>query len=148
MMNIWSTNDLALRYFIGKASAQDYLQYTEFPPDYAAFAPTVAYVNRNLPPTSRILMLFEARGFHFNVPVIQDNVLTNWPLLAERASKLDCLAGGGITHVLVNVASVHSYLERGLDPATVRWDVFRKFADECLVPVFQGPGHILYEVQR
>ncbi len=93
-------------------------------------------------------MLFEARGFYLNVPVIQDNVLTNWPLLANRASKLDCLAGSGITHVLLNRSGLDYYLARGLNPRTARWEIFQEFAGKCLAPIFQETGYTLFEVRR
>ena len=147
VIRIWSANKISLNYLIGKSSYEDYLYHTTFPPDYAVFTTTVAYINEKLPPTSRVLMLFDARGFNLKVSVIQDNVLTNWPLLAHRASKLNCLAGTGITHVLVNVGSVNYYLQRGLAPETIQWNIFQQFADKCLVRVFEGPSHVLYQVQ-
>jgi hypothetical protein len=148
MMTTWTANKLAFDYVTGRASRDDFLYHTKAPADYAELAPTLAYINQNLPPTSRILMLFEARGYYFHVPVIQDNVLTNWPLMAARASNLDCLAGSGITHVLVNVGGMNYYLQRGLNPSTLRWDLFKKFADQCLISVFQGPTHVLYGVRK
>ncbi len=140
----WTRNSL----FLGISPAGSHLKNNSVPPYYRVFAATISHLNRHLSPTSRVLMLFEAHGFYFNVQVIQDNVLTNWPLLANRASEIDCLTNTEITHVLVNFADLNNYLHRGLNPATIRWDVFRQFADRCLVQVFQGPGHDLYEVRR
>jgi len=148
MMKIFTGNKLGFEYLIGKASYEDYLYHTAFPPGYGFFAPSLAYVNQNLPPTSRVLMLFEARGFHFKVPVIQDNVFTNWPLLANRVSTLDCLSGSRITHMLVNFGAMNYLVNRGLNPATTQWHMFNKFAESCLVQVFQGPGLVLYKVRR
>jgi hypothetical protein len=148
VIKLWTSNRSATDYLLGAASSESYLENNSVPPYYRLFATTLFHVNRHLPLNSRILMLFEARGFYFNVPVIQDNVLTNWPLLANRASKLNCLARTGITHVLVNFADLNYYLHRGLQPATTRWDVFEGFAAKCLIPVFRGPGHTLYEVRK
>ena len=148
VMQLWSSNGPATHYLLGTSPAGSYLKNNSVPPYYRVFAATLSHLNRHLSPTSRVLMLFEARGFYFNVQVIQDNVLTNWPLLANRASEIDCLTNTEITHVLVNFADLNNYLHRGLNPATIRWDVFRQFADRCLVQVFQGPGHDLYEVRR
>jgi hypothetical protein len=148
VMKLWSANRLATNFLVGSSSAESYLENNSVPPYHRVFATTLFYVNRHLPPSSRVLMLFEARGFYFNVPVIQDNVLTNWPLMANRASKLNCLDGSGITHILVNFADLNYYLRRGLEPATTRWDVFENFAGKCLIPTFKGPGHTLYEVKK
>ena len=148
VMQLWSSNGPATQYLLGTSSAENYLENNPVPPYYRVFATTLSHLNRHLSPTSRVLMLFEARGFYFNMPVIQDNLLTNWPLLANRASETGCLTNSQITHVLVNFADLNNYLRRGLNPATIRWDVFREFADRCLVQIYQGPGHDLYEVRK
>jgi 4-amino-4-deoxy-L-arabinose transferase-like glycosyltransferase len=148
VMTVWTAGRLDLGYLAGKVSLDDYLYRVRFPADYAILAPTVAHVNETLPPTSRVLMLFEARGFYFRVPVIQDNVLTNWPLLAHRSSELGCLAGSRITHVLLNSGAVDYYLARGLSRSTLQWKVFQKFADQCLIRIFESPAYVLYEVRK
>jgi hypothetical protein len=148
VIKLWIANGSATDYLLGSSSAESYLENNSVPPYHRVFATTLFHVNRRLPPSSRVVMLFEARGFYFNVPVIQDNVLTNWPLMANRASKLNCLARSGITHVLVNFADLNYYLRRGLQSATTRWDVFEEFAGKCLIPIFKGPGHTLYEVKK
>jgi hypothetical protein len=144
----WTVNKKTLAYLTGLSSREDYLINNVFPPDYYPAAQVVSYVNQHLKRTSRILMLFEARGFYFKVPVIQDNVLVNWPLLANKLDSVGCLEPAGISHVLVNGGVLSFYLGRGLDPDVVQWKRFQEFADRCLSPVYQGVGHTLYEVKN
>jgi hypothetical protein len=148
MVSLWTVNKMAAAYLAGFSSREDYLMSNVFPPDYHPAAQVVSYVNQHLSPTNRVLMLFEARGFYFKVPVIQDNILTNWPLLSGKAASIGCMQATGISHVLVNLGALSFYLERGLNPDVIRWKQFHEFADKCLSPVYQGVGHILYEVRH
>jgi hypothetical protein len=147
-MAFWTVKKELFPYLAGIMSRNDYLARDVFPPEYHPAAKLVTYVNRHLKSTDRILMLFEARGLYFRVPVIQDNVLVNWPLLANKLPEIGCLEASAISYVLVNGGALSFYLERGLDPDVVRWKEFYEFADRCLSPVYQGVGHILYEVKH
>jgi hypothetical protein len=145
-MAFWTTQRATFAYLAGFTSQNDYL-LTGALPGYA-YANIVSYVNRHIPSGNKVLFLFEARGFYFDVPVIQDNLLTNWPLLASRVSSLHCLESTGISHVLVHGASLEYYLMRGLDPGTVQWDTFRQFEEECLVPVLEESDYVLYRIRK
>jgi hypothetical protein len=90
----------ALAHALGLTSRQAFLEMGT-----AGYANAVSFVNERLPRDSRVLMLFEARGYFVRVPVLQDNLIMNWPLLAERATP-DCLRSAGITHVLINRGAV------------------------------------------
>src|SRR5690606_3477454 len=39
------------------------------------------YFTDSTPPDAKVLMLWDARGYHFTRTVLQDNLLTNWLLL-------------------------------------------------------------------
>lgn len=104
------------------------------------------YGEHPLPDDARVLMLFEARGYYLTVPGLQDNNLTNWALLAPLRGKLDCLRSTDITHVLVGKGVLDYYFRRGLDPGTVRWPSFQKFARRCLEKDLEVPGFVLYRV--
>lgn len=92
-----------------------------------------------------ILMFFEARGLRFHAGSLQDNNLTNWPLLAPAVQPPHCLEVTPATHVFVATGVLGYYRRRGLDPATLGWDGFGAFAERCLKPVTGGPGWVLME---
>jgi hypothetical protein len=147
-MYLWLSETTTLEYLSGTSSMQEYLQTNQLPTWNHAYSDITSYVNRHLPQHSRILMIFETRGYYFDVPVIQDNLLNNWPLLARQESVLDCLRPAGISHVLVNTDALHFFIQRGLDPRSVHWESFEQFADQCLTPVYQGDFHVLYRVRQ
>ena len=147
-LGLWTVNKTTLAYLGGTTSREDFLSSNVFPPDYYPAAQVVTYANQHLNSTNRILMLFEARGLYFNIPVIQDNMLTNWPLLSTKLESIGCLEDSGISHVLVNGGALSFYFERGLSRNVVRWKKFQQFSDRCLFPIYQGVGHILYEVRH
>jgi hypothetical protein len=80
------------------------------------------------------------------VPVLQDNAIDNWPLLAPRAAAPDCLRGTGITHVLLNVGALQLYQLHGVDLRLFQLDAFRRFAHRCLTPFYSHGGYALFQV--
>ena len=145
-IHLWLTETNSLAYLTGALSRDSYLRMNTFPTGSRAYADIALYANRHVPAESRTLMLLEARGHYFDVPVIQDNTLTNWPLLADLKVVGDCLRSSNISHVLVNVSALAYYTGRGLDSRLLRWESFQGFAERCLVPVYEGRGFILYRV--
>ncbi len=111
------------------------------------YADVVQFVNERLPKESRILMLFEGRGYYFRVPVLQDNVIVNWPLLSAKAVWPDCLRSAGITHVLLNVGAIQYYVVRGVDLAPLRLRALQRFADHCLTPIHTAGGFTVFAVR-
>ena len=138
-----TTKSQDLAYLIGLKSRQRVINAEKF-----YYADTVDYVNHHLFPENRVLMIFEARGFYFKVPVIQDNLLTNWPLLESRSASLSRLKNSGISHLLLNTQARDYYLMRGLDPHTVKLQEFTQFANDYLDIVYENPGYILYELRK
>ncbi len=129
----------------GSTSRREYLlRHPE--PEVHAYAQIVSFVNEHVPADARILLLLEARGFYFQRDVIQDNRLTNWPLLAARASDGNCLPSTEITHVLVHHGALVYYRLRGFDPEKISWSAFDAFRDRCLQQVYQRAGFTLYGV--
>jgi hypothetical protein len=106
------------------------------------------YVNDRLPRDARVLLLFDARGYRYSRTVIQDNNLTNWPLLISVLGPSKCLEGSGITHVLVNEFGLRLYVNRGLNSNHILWDRFDEFADRCLEEVHREPDFWLFAVRR
>src|SRR6266567_3565243 len=111
--------------------------------DYPA---VVSFVNARLPTQSRILMLFESRGYYFRVPVLQDNGGLNWPLLSAKAAGPDCLRSAGITHVLVNTAALAGFARAGRDLAPLRLDLLQRFAERCLSPIYSAGEFSIFRV--
>jgi hypothetical protein len=132
-----------LAHAIGRSSAENHLSKRR-----RVYAEIVSYVNQNLPKEARVLLIYEARGYYFNVPVIQDNALTNWPLLARSEAATNCLRSTGISHVLVNVESLRYYLRRGVDPQSLQWDAFREFSRRCLTPIRGTRAYTLFRVKE
>ena len=99
------------------------------------------------PEDARLLMLFDARGYYFRRQTIQDNVLTNWPLLVGTGAVDRCLSGTGITHVMLNRATLGYYQSRGLDPRLLQMDRFDEFARDCLQPLVRVRGVEIYRLR-
>jgi hypothetical protein len=93
-------------------------------------------------------MLFDARGYYFTRPVIQDNDATNWPLLAPKAAGGTCLRETGISHLFVNSHGAVYYIKRGLDERLLQLPALREFTRRCLTPVYARGGMILFEVRK
>lgn len=108
----------------------------------------VTRMTEDLTPTdARVLMLFEARGLYHRREVLQDNLLMNWPILEHTGATDRCLAGTGITHVLVNGALPSYYERRGSNLAAARWDRFPAFAERCLASMGQAGSVVLFRVR-
>ena len=138
----------ALPYVTGKLSAESYIRRNPFPLGSPAYGEMVYYVNRHLPKESRVLLIYEARGYYFKVPVIQDNVLTSWPLLSRTEAAANCLRSSGISHLIVGVGALEYYVSRGMDPQVLQWDAFQKFTRRCLTTVHHADGLTLFRVQE
>jgi hypothetical protein len=103
-------------------------------------------VHRSTGPEARILFVLEARGFYFHREVLQDNGLTNWPILRSTGALDDCLAETGITHILLNLSALGYYQARGMDPAPLGLDAFQEF-NHCLDLIFNEGGYIFFRVR-
>jgi hypothetical protein len=132
-----------LAHAIGRSSAENH-----FAKRRKVYAEIVSYVNQNLPKEARVLLIYDARGYYFNVPAIQDNTFANWPLLARSEAATNCLRSTGISHVLVNVESLRYYLRRGVDPQALQWEAFREFSRRCLTPIRGTRAYTLFRVKE
>ncbi len=145
-MYTWISQTKAVGHLIGASSAEEYLD-THLDISVQAYASLVRFVNGEVPEGSRILMLFEARGYYFKPSVVEDVRATNWPLLAPQLAPTDCLAAAGISHVLVNVGAVEYYTRGGLDLEVIQWAALQQFAQRCLAPIYRAQGFVLYGVR-
>jgi hypothetical protein len=143
---VWTARTRALGYAAGTVSRGVFLA-THHDPGVRVYAPMMQFVNANVPDDGKILMLFEARGFYLDPSTIQDNKVTNWPLLATALEPGECLAAAGVDHVLLATGSLNYYVQRGLDLTSIKWGRFQEFAGSCLEPIYDGPGYVLFEVK-
>lgn len=120
-----------LRHAIGVASAADvWRQHPD--PTVGPIAPAAHAVSVSVPPDGLVLMLFETRGFAFDRPVLEDVLLSNWSYVSQSPVVDACLAGSGITHVLINTGALGYYASRGTDLKTLRVPELQRFAAQCL----------------
>lgn len=136
-----------LRHAAGQASAQEVWRRH---PDGTArdLTPVIANVQRLVPPDGKVLMLWEARGLPLEREVLVDVMLSNWSYVAQSRGYADCLAGTGITHLLVGGGSVEYYVNRGADPRAFMLDRFANFRERCLASHASiGPGVELFTLR-
>ncbi len=141
-MQLWFRRSDVTGYLVGLTSRATYLQTGFF-----FYSQMTEAANQVVPDDGKVLLLFEARGYYFEPAVIQDNLLTNWALLAPY-TKLhdDCLASSDISHFLVSDAAVRYYARRGMDPRLLRLEDLGAFAARCLAVVHRGRGFTILEV--
>lgn len=136
-----TTSARSIRHLFGMVSRREMLRA-----DAGGYADAVHMINETLTPTSRLLMLWDARGYYLTVPALQDNGIVNWPLLAPRALTSQCLRGTGITHVLINEGALDYYTRRGLHAAALRREELRRFVEMCLTPLYTSGGISVYSL--
>lgn len=141
-VRVWLRMVHAPGYAAGTISANDYLRAH---PSFGPFAPVVERLNADLPLDARLLMLFEARALPIHRDVLQDNKISNWPILAAaRTAGTDpCLLRAPFDHVLLASAAIRYYEIRGLDPQGLRLPDFEDFRTACLEEVWREGGYVL-----
>jgi hypothetical protein len=138
---VWGMGTYAAGHVLGTRSESDYLSM--FSEGSVHELHTLLH---RMPSSGRVLFLFEARGYGTDREVLQDNAGSNWPFLVEARANEHCLAGTGITHVLVNSAALNLYLSRGLDTSRLRWSAFGEFEKHCLEQIGRTDNFWLYRV--
>ncbi len=121
------------RYVLGQMTAADNLagQYR-----LGDMESVITYANAHLNEDELILLLFEARGYYFDVPVIQDNKTANWEYVKSSGAAMSCLAGTGISHVLLRRGAFGFFVDRGIAQSVAVQTEISKFANRCLVPIY------------
>lgn len=135
----------ALGHAVGLTTGPEYLHHH---PKTAPLSRGAILAQRHVPPDGLVLMVYEARGFRFPRPAIQDNKATNFPYLLASGATERCLENTPFTHVLLNEGVLQYHLAAGLDPEAVGWDRFPDFADRCLRLVDAATGLALFEIRR
>jgi hypothetical protein len=139
---LWTFDGKIVRYLVGASSREEYLSHS------AAAYTVASFVNQHLATNSRILMIFEGRGYYFDRQVIEDNDATNWPLLAPKMARGDCSHPAGISHLLINSGVVGYYEYRGLDPHLLQLPSLGEFIKRCTTPLYEQDGLVLYRLGR
>jgi hypothetical protein len=105
-------------------------------------------VNTSLSNTASVLMLFEGRGYYFRVPVLQDNLFTNWPLAVLSGGIDDCFHRAGVTHLLLGTSTLEYFVNRGANLRDTKWSEFENFSRRCLREVESNRDYTLFAVVR
>jgi len=132
-----------LRYAAGLVSSTDF-RTRHLLLEVSQYGELIRDFDRYVPPEARVLLIAEARGFYFRSTVLQDNALTNWPMLASARRPGDCLERAGFSHVLIGVGAIGYYVDGGLSPDALQLPELTSFIQECLTPVHQWPAHALF----
>jgi hypothetical protein len=103
------------------------------------------------PVPERILLVGEARELYLPDGVLADIQLRNWPLVVRSGADAACLAGSGVTHLVINDLNLEYYLrdfEGAGDPrAILRLDELEAFLKLCAMELEGVPaGYRLYRV--
>jgi hypothetical protein len=102
----------------------------------------------NLGEDALVLLLWEARTAGLEPRALADLRLSNWPLLSQTPAAESCLAGTGITHVVVNRPSVGYYITRGAQPEAFRVSQLSDFIRRCLEAPIDTQGYLIFRVRR
>jgi len=141
-MRFWLLKSDIFGYLAGATSQQEYLET-----GFYLYSQLLGTTNSLVPSDGKVLLLFEARGYYFKPQVIQDNMITNWTLLAPKLGESDtCLETTDISHVLVNDLAVGYYVRRGTDPQSLQINSLPDFARRCLTMIHRGQGFILFSL--
>jgi hypothetical protein len=93
----------------GMVSEHDYLaeQHLSYPtPDYEG----LAWMNNNLPPGSKVMMLGDTRSYYTRIPVVPFSLFDNQPIVTMSRTAVngdevaEILRKEGVTHLFVNAA--------------------------------------------
>lgn len=143
---LWVSRTESLGYLTGTTPASEYMK-SHVDPAVSIYGLLVEFINDSVPPDARMLMLFDARGYYIEREVLQDNRLTNWPLIAPHLSGDACLRSVGASHLILAMGSLRFYIARGMDPEVMRLGEFDRFAARCLEPIHQGPGFVIFRTR-
>jgi hypothetical protein len=94
-----------------------------------------------------VLLLWEARTGGLEPRALADVRLSNWSLLSQTMATDTCLAGTGITHVVINRGSLRYYLARGAPPEVFRLAQLQEFVQRCLMQPREVSFYLIYRVR-
>jgi hypothetical protein len=137
---------LLLRWAVGGASRQEVRTGTA---DVAAQGITVLEGPLSeLDDDALVLFFWESRTGGLEARTLGDVRLSNWPLLSQTKAPETCLAGTGITHVVINQGALRYYLVRGASPVVFRIDQLREFVQRCMVEQREFPPYLMFSLRN
>jgi hypothetical protein len=139
-------NALLARWAFGRATRHEVR--TQFPDRSVQALAALEDSLSGLGSNALILLLWEARGGGLPPRALADVRLSNWPLLSQTRAPESCLAGTGITHVVISGGALRYYLQRGASPEVLRLDGLREFVRRCLEEPRQAPPYEIFRVRR
>ena len=130
---LWSRfvgHTVLVRHAAGLASAREvWIHHPD--PVARAYAKAIDAVHHVVPRDGRVLLLWEARALPLGRDALADVRVSNWSYLAQSPAPGRCLAGTGITHVLVNTGARDFYAGRGAGVAAFRLPDYERFRARC-----------------
>ncbi len=136
-----------LPFLTGRESREAYLQRSL--PDY----PVLRYVNRNLPPNSKIYLLFMGRRtYYYNRDYFHDSGDLPWYLLnvirdAQSGEEIKiALRKKGITHLMVREDLLEHFFVTNLK--TREREIWDAFAHRGLQALYRHQGYSLYAIDN
>ena len=141
----WITGTSITSHILGWTSADHFLR-SHFDRTVTNMVQVVQLTNDATEDSSRILLLFDARGYYFKAETIQDVRVINWPVLSRLDAVDQCLPESGITHVLLASGALAYYQQRGVPGEALGIDALGQFIDRCLDTEFFILGFTLYNL--
>lgn len=138
----WHSYQSPFRYLIGRESSEEFLQ-RDVPSIYV-----YNFINENLTPRDRVLLLNDASQFYSRVPMLYSFSIEGENILLQEteAAVLQKLVESKITHVLLNYNGI-----KPLPGVSPRKGVFlfldREFQARHMEPVYSKTNVVLYRVR-
>jgi hypothetical protein len=147
-VSLASLNSGAPEQVAGFLSDQDYLAHNLGLYSYAMRA------IRDIPQSSKVLMLWEARDYYCQPACVPDPFLDNWRRLASQASNVATpeiaagLAKQGFTHVLYYKTGADFVKNGDMSYTPSEWQALEYFLDGLPEPVDIGEAYRLYSLNK
>jgi len=145
---LYFISDGPLLYLAGFESRESYLTRR-----LGLYYTTVTHINENLPPSARILFLWEPRSYYCQRDCQPDALLDKFKHLVYKYHDADGIARQlreqGVTHVLLYKLGMDHIVKAGFDPITSSdLEVWAKLSDDYLNLVYEESGvYYLYELK-
>ena len=138
------TERLSGRHLVGAETRAGYLsRYWET----SSLLRSTAWLNLHLGAGDQVLLLFEARGYYIRPRHLKDPLLRNLAYVSVPAAVDSCLAGVGVTHILVYDSGLRYFKARGARIPSLDDGAFEQLRSRCLDLVHQDPGFRVWRVR-
>lgn len=145
---LYFISDWPLLYLAGFESKESYLTRR-----LGLYYTTVAYINENLPPSAKVVFLWEPRSYYCQRDCQPDALLDKFKHLVYKYHDADGIAQQlreqGVTHVLLYKLGMDHIVKAGFDPITPSdLEVWAKLSDEYLNLIYnESDIYHLYELR-